>query len=812
MTIERCIPGLIAEHKITAKQGAKAQETYGRHYRRLLNDGLGEADASARASQATVDEMGYEAAQKKRQTMLQLTAQQRILRDMARLEAEGIDRYTAATKVLAKGAGREILNVEAQHQVLVSRVHTRIEGVLSEHSRNLIGETRNKSGLDDVVRERFGQDTGSRSAKELAGAVDEGMELLRQRWNAAGGSIPKRLDWGLPTNHDVLKIRAVDYDVWRDFTLTELAPSRMIDDRTGGPFTSETLELALRDVYETLSTDGWNKVTEGAPGGSSIANRRQDHRFLVFKDGDAWLRYQERFGSGNAFDTMMGHIEGMARETALMEVMGPNPAATLEWLKDVVKKRAAQDRSAVGDVFDKARVAANSMDNLYGIATGSLNSPVSATWARRMGGVRSFLTSALLGSASLAAITDVGFQAVTRGFNGLPITGALTGYVKLLNPLAAEDRKIAIRLGLIGEEASKMAASMMRFVDGSHGPEVMRRLSDAVMRVSGLSVWTQVGRWAFGMETLGHLADVRGQTWGELDPALSGMMARYGIGEPDWNAIRSTPVYEPKPGAEFLRPDDVADQALGDKMLRMVLTETDYAVPTTTARSRAFLSGGAQPGTFVGEVMRSAGLFKSFGVSMLMTHGARTLAEKGWNRAKYFVALTGTTTLLGALVVQLQEVSKGKDMKDMSTWQFWGKALAQGGGWGIFGDFLTSSESRFGGGLVETMAGPVVGMAADLKRSAETLGRDALDPAKDANFGKEGIKLLKRYMPGGSLWYARLAYERLLLDWLGEQIDPDFADSAARMEDRALREEGQEFYWRPGDPAPERAPEMAEAP
>ena len=49
----------------------------------------------------------------------------------------------------------------------------------------------------------------------------------------------------------------------------------------------QKLEIALRDVYETISTDGMNKVTPGGANLSkSLANRRQDHRFLVFKDAE----------------------------------------------------------------------------------------------------------------------------------------------------------------------------------------------------------------------------------------------------------------------------------------------------------------------------------------------------------------------------------------------------------------------------------------------------------------------------------------------------------------------------------------------
>ena len=42
----------------------------------------------------------------------------------------------------------------------------------------------------------------------------------------------------------------------------------------------------------------------------------------------------------------------------------------------------------------------------------------------------------------------------------------------------------------------------------------------------------------------------------------------------------------------------------------------------------------------------------------------------------------------------------------MTSPEFWGAALLQGGGLGIFGDFMVSSVSRGGRGIEETVAGP----------------------------------------------------------------------------------------------------------
>jgi hypothetical protein len=71
----------------------------------------------------------------------------------------------------------------------------------------------------------------------------------------------------------------------------------MVDQETGLPMTPQRLELALRSVYDTIISDGWNERTPGAfTGKGKLANRHADARFLLFKDADSWLAYSQRFG------------------------------------------------------------------------------------------------------------------------------------------------------------------------------------------------------------------------------------------------------------------------------------------------------------------------------------------------------------------------------------------------------------------------------------------------------------------------------------------------------------------------------------
>lgn len=147
----------------------------------------------------------------------------------------------------------------------------------------------------------------------------------------------------------------------------------------------------------------------------------------------------------------------------------------------------------------------------------------------------------------------------------------------------------------------------------------------------------------------------------------------------------------------------------------------------------------------------------------------------------------------------------------MSDPTFWGAAFLQGGGAGILGDFLNSALTRADRGFYMTaIGGPTAGLVDDLARLTGA-NIQATAEGRDANFGRDLARFVRRNAPGTSLWYARLALDRLMFDRLQELVDPDAHRDFRRIEDRAYREMGQEFWWRPGDGGPERAPALGAA-
>ena len=373
-------------------------------------------------------------------------------------------------------------------------------------------------------------------------------------------------------------------------------------------------------------------------------------------------------------------------------------------------------------------------------------------------------------------------------------------------------------MGFTAQGWASRAIGAQRVLGEVTGSEWAQKVTDTVLRASLLSPWTEAGRWAFQTEMLGFISAQAGKAFRDLPDALRNSFQRHGLTPDDWNLIRSTPMWrDPETGASFIRAEDVASFAAGrerveaaNKLQAAILVESKFAIVETTQRVRAFLTAGQPAGTFWGEVMRNSALFKGFPVTVLNLHMRRLMAQRGiTSKAEYAAWLFLGTTVIGALGEQLSQVSKGRDPLNMEDPKFWAKSAMRGGGIGLFGDFLFADQNRYGGGIVNSLAGPVLGsqVPAAIKLTLGNI-QELFVEGETRNAGRELSRFIEANAPGRSLWYARLAFERLIFDELEAAIDPNAARSFRRIEQGARRDYGQRFWWRPGTTLPRRGPDL----
>jgi hypothetical protein len=153
--------------------------------------------------------------------------------------------------------------------------------------------------------------------------------------------------------------------------------------------------------------------------------------------------------------------------------------------------------------------------------------------------------------------------------------------------------------------------------------------------------------------------------------------------------------------------------------------------------------------------------------------------------------LVAATLAFGYLSMTLKELVKGRLPRAPQTPADYAKlvmaAAVQGGGLGIFGDFLFGENNRLGGGWVETLFGPSTSMIGDAERLVKSI-RDGDKPAANV------LQVAKNNTPFLNLFWSRMVLDHLVLFRLQEMVNPGYL---RRYEQRVLHDNKQEMWLSP---------------
>lgn len=770
---------------------------------------------------------------RKHREMLQLKAVDRIRLDLEKAVAQGVDIAKAARLLIENYGEAPYRSAVETQRAIIGLARAEMTDILNRFERTwMTGATPNKADLDNFVKEVHGQGTGDARAKAMAEAWASVAEYLRQRFNAAGGAVAK-LDNYFPHSHDAGVIWKAGRESWKNEARLRFDRTQMLDPLTKQPFTDKGWENQLDRLYDRIVTGGDVDLQPSfAKGGASLASRHADHRFIAFKSADDWMAYDKAFGSGNPFVSLNDYVGTMARDIALMETLGPNPASTVKWLQDIIAKDRAQKAAAAGGA---GQGGPNPFNDWGGKLLGDLYDEVSGaahvvkgsqTGADISSNLRNFQTATKLSGALLSSLNDLANQAWARQFAGMSDTPLVTAIADTVKALSNGSREEALRAGLGTERVLTVMSREAQRMGVADGTWWSQWMADRTLTWSGLTGFTRAEREGFGLRFLSDVTERRDLDWAALKaehPRFRATFERYGLNEADWNAVRAI---NPGPGG-IIRPNDVAragSREAAERMLGMVLMETEFATLNRIHRVYAgenmlAMNMVGERGTTAGEVKRHMMNLK--GYTLMVTQmqairagqvaaasglqGGQAKAAGGAYLAGWFLSMT----LLGGLALQLKELNKGKDPRDMTDPRFWAESALQGGGLGPMGDFIRSETNRIGEGLGSTIIGPTVSTISPLFDLAITTPAQMLVD-KEPNAGRQVRRLLSNNTPMIP-FYLRMAYERAILDRLQWATDPK-AKQAFREQIRRSRDEyGQDWWWDPGQPEPARAPDLGAA-
>ncbi|MFA3416236.1 hypothetical protein KWD47_04320 [Acinetobacter baumannii] len=673
--------------------------------------------------------------------------------------------------------------------------------------------------VQKIVRERFGENTGDALAKKISDKMGDVFETMRDRFNRNGGDIGKLDNWGLPQTHNLEKIAKAGKEAWVS-KAESLIDTRQYVHENGDYYSQQEIRSLLEYTYDTLSSDGANKIEVGrqATGGgtSKVTNRHGESRVLHFKDAESWLEYQSEFGGMQFVDLVEAHINGLSKDIAMVENLGSNPKTALKILMDAAAKKDWE-----GQIPEKiTKRVRKRIETMFDEFSGG-NSPQSEVLANLGVLYRSMNVAAMLGGTTISSITDQAMIAKTANVHGLSYRKTFGELVNQLNPANKADRELAHSLGLATEE---MIGSIARWSDdgltSTYGKsEKLARISSGiasqVMRVSGLNALTAASKVGFTkllMEKYGRLS--RSKAWNDLDAQDRELLSNTGLDERAWQVFQlAEPVVDRKGNqlmsarsiyeipdeklTSFGDPKQVKDQ-VSSQLQAHLLDEQGLAVVEAGLREKTLINVGAR-GTITGEIVRGLAQFKSFSAAFLMRHGSRAFAQEGIKgKAGYAVPLFVTLTLLGGLVVQLKELLNGNDPQTIydsndpkKAGSFFIRSAVQGGGLSFLGDILVAGTDTSGRDANSFVAGPLGNdFTALLGLTVGNLTQ--YNEGKDTNFGNEAFKFVKGKIPAQNLWYTKAVINRMVFDEMQDTIAPGYREKALR---KAERQQDRERFW-----------------
>ncbi|WP_377299621.1 hypothetical protein [Rhizobium sp. SGZ-381] len=820
MSLRDCLNSAVEQGAIDRRQADELFHYWESRFQKK-RAGMSDREAAAAARAEVVAALRTEAQEKKRQVLL-AEARRKEVADFIENYRDNTgkpDQVDAVLSLMIHSGYKGTFSMQGRANAIISMAHRDLSDVMYHFRRSKgLGLRRNTVDLPDFITALHGEVTDNRTAKALAGAVSNVLEDLRQRFNAAGGNIPKRQDHGLPHTHDPVAIRKLGRDEWKAFIRPLLNADEMTNPKTGETIGADGLDASLDYVFDTIVSDGWahRKPESRKFGKGKLANRYQDARFLIFRDAKSWLTYNQAFGKRDVIQTVFGHINTLAHDIAAMERFGPNPDATIEWAKQAVRAEIGK-RQAGSSLIEGMKVPGMSSGAAADYRISSLweamrgRGTVWAGPAQIAGDIRNLATSAALGGTGiLAAATDPFVAAAARRLAGLPVT--LT-FVDMIKRFARDgDRRAMARRAVLWDDFLHTMNDSARFVDQMFGGETSRYIVDRALTWNALSPLTdarkriEASAWH---ETLGGYAE-KNTDWIDLHPLLKKAMEGFGITADDWHKMRGA-VDE----LGFLDPGGVVertgDLALAEKYAELITQWAERSVPSGNPRVKSVLTGGVKRGTILGEIAEFGSQFMSFGFSFtarqleamyIYSMLSRSTGGRIARGSAYFAAMAIPLTMGAAFYTQVLNVLNGKDPEDMTNKAFWAKAFVKGGGGGLFADFVDKAENRFGQGIAATLGGiggAFISDTVDLSiRSIQTLiWQD------DYDVPRRTVKYVGRYTPILSSHPAtRAAYRRAFVDQLQWLLDPE-ADASFRAQKAKSG-----MWWEPGELTPRRLPEM----
>ena len=665
----------------------------------------------------------------------------------------------------------------------------------------------------EIKQEMLGVNTGLKQAKQLADILKSFQEDLRLRLNDLGANIGKLDDWITRTVHNTdkmanaskrTKVVQDNKVAWREYIRERLDLKRSFSEVADIIKVNQILD----DIYDSLMTGDHLKHggTNSVYGTRNVANRLNASRVLHFKDAVARHEYDIMFGEPSLKESVISVISNSAKNIALMEVLGTNPQATLEKILSLLRKKY---KSTNADLTKK--LVFKTFKNEFVEIDGSINAIGNETLAKVGMFVRTLQATGKLGFAGISSISDLAQYMGTTNFQG---RGLLTGLGEAMNALFKKQDKEAMEVlevisnSIIGNMGNKYSSSFETW--GKMG-----KLQNLFFKYNSLNWWISSLKSGMTVGLSRHYGMLVDTAFNSLSIRERNLLKLYGIDEGKWDLLRSIKTldvnnkrYLTAEGVNELSDEAIkkyAGRSLSEREIRnfkkdleitwrnVLVDQASHGTPEPDAAIRAVMNQGLEKGTGKGETIRFIGQFKSFPITIWKKIIGRELNSYGPDDSKFskFSGLTSILilgTMFGYISMSAKDMLRGRSPRDPNKLSTILEALSQGGGLGIYGDFIINEvQNEYGNNIWETVLGPT---ASDLNKLRDiVINLD--DPAKA---GKKFLQFAENNVPFLNLYYTKAAYDYLIGYQIKEFLDPGFFE---RMRIRHEETRGQTYFLKP---------------
>ena len=665
----------------------------------------------------------------------------------------------------------------------------------------------------EIMQEMVGITTGVKQAKDIAMILKKYQNSWRNRLNDLGANIGLLDDWITRTTHNtekmanaskISKIIGDNRTAWVEFIKGRLDIPRTFANVSD----PAQIDNILGDIYNSIMSGDHLKHggTNSVYGTRNVTNRLNASRVLHFKDVQARQEYNVAFGEPSLKESVMGVLSNSARNIAIMQELGTNPKDTLNKILALLRKKYKDQDSKI-----TRQLNLKTFENQFKEIDGSINGIGNQTLATISMGVRTLQNTGKLGLATITSFGDLAQYMGTTSFQG---RGLFSGLFEALNGLFKNNDRAAM------EVLQTTSNSIHSFMGNKYGAAndtwgTMGKIQNTFFKWNTLNGWISSLKSSMAVGLSRHYGMQTELKFSDLSVRERNFLTLYGIDDGKWNMLRSIKTLDVE-GKRYMTAegvnelsDSVINAYVGKKLSQreirnfkqdleitwrnVLVDQTMHGTPEPDAAVRAITNQGLEKGTPMGETIRFVMQFKSFPISIWKKIIGRELYSYGPDDSRLakvsgLASLLMLSTFWGYIAMSVKDMIKGRSPRDPNKKSTLVQAFAQGGGAGIYGDFLINElQNEYGNGIFETALGPT---ASDIKKIFDIV-QSMNDPKKA---GKKFVQLAEGNVPFLNLYYTKTAYDYLIGYQVKEYLDPGFF---RRMRDKHEQQRGQSYYLKP---------------